>query len=193
MRHLVLATALLWLSACASVPLGSTLKLSRFDFQTTDIGAMRVAVRLPRNLEVPEGKALLEMRIGADGDPAQTVETFQLEVDGSEREAAELDGFSKPDVYLQSYRIAAADLPGLQRLRERLADAGGRAATKSISVRVDGCRRAALSAGPLVVSIYLKVSEVGEYVPLVSDADLGALSGRQVAGEQIPPCRPDAG
>ncbi|CTQ54605.1 hypothetical protein LP7551_03139 [Roseibium album] len=68
-RWLFLVMAILTLTACTHVPLATMVKLSTFDMLKTDPVRLRVAIRYPNSLRIPDGGAnmLLTVKMKADG------------------------------------------------------------------------------------------------------------------------------
>ena len=93
MNHLRRARALAFavmLAGCSSVPLSSLVQLTRINAETTDLAALRVAVRLPSALKPRPGGVNMDVLLKVTGEPDQKTTLFLAET----HDAGDLSGLS---------------------------------------------------------------------------------------------------
>lgn len=158
-------------------------RLAQVDFQTTDPDRLRVAIALPPMLKARAEGTVLRITVGlADGSSA--ARNFALR-------AVNEDDTPTGDGEVFAFALAPRDVAELRAfraalLRRQKSRPGG---SLGIAVQPDACRTAALPAGPVLFSTYLKSAETGGYVTLARDVDLRTLDpGRDIAA-RIPEYR----
>jgi len=162
------------LAGCGSLPLPSLVQLSRVDAQTTDLGMLRVAVRLPEAVKPRPGGVNMDIVTKVSGEPDQKT-TFLLT---ETRDAADLSGLAdaaRPGFSSYAYRLAPSDIEGVARIRDALSRKRqeGRSGSLGIGIATkEFCLVGRLPSGPLLVTTYLSTAETRNYVILTSDLDL---------------------
>jgi hypothetical protein len=162
------------LAGCSSVPLPSLIQLSRINAQTTDLTALRVAVRLPEAIKPRPGGVNMDVVAKVSGAPEQKT-TFRLT---ETRDAADLSGLvaaARPGFSTYVYRLAPGDIERLSLLRAELSkmrrESGGGSLGIGIATK-EFCLVGPLPSGALLSTTYLWTSETRSYVVVTNDLDL---------------------
>jgi hypothetical protein len=172
----VLATCLL--GACSHVPVTSLLAMSRINFETTDLFALRAALRIPAAFQARDNRMVVEVM--QDGRPTVREEfalerltgASELSLLGSEKRAGtELVAYKIPDVMIQKFEALRA--------KAQEAKAEKRKGSLTIKLEPDFCYVTEPPRGSLVFSTYLRTSETRTYVPVLLDLD--AFSQKEFA------------
>lgn len=173
LRSLALLTTLA-LAACGHMPISTMIALRSFDFATFDPGELRAAVSLPEALAPKPGGVRLQVTATL-GDAPPRVETFVLQPMTSPDELAPLAAYAHSGQNLFAYRVALDDLAKVRALqdqgRKAKAESPGRNSLR-IAITADACRTAALAAGPILSTIYLRPDPATGYVTFLRDVDL---------------------
>jgi len=162
------------LAGCGSVPLPSLVQLSRVNAQTTDLAALRVAVRLPDAIKPRPGGVNMDVVVKVSGEPDQKA-TFLLT---ETRDAADLSGLAaaaRPGFSTHAYRLAPSEIERLALIRAALSRKRqeGRGGSLGIGIATrEFCLVGPLPSGPLLSTTYLSTSETRSYVVLTDDLDL---------------------
>src|SRR5262245_30809439 len=91
------------LAGCGSVPLPSLVQLSRINAQTTDLTALRVAVRLPEAIKPRPGGVNMDVVAKVSGEPEQKTTLRLTET----RDVVDLSGLAttaRPDFSTHTYQ-----------------------------------------------------------------------------------------
>ncbi|BAQ15948.1 hypothetical protein [Methyloceanibacter caenitepidi] len=194
MRFQVLTTLLLCVflgvvllaAGCTTVPVASMAKLSRIDFETTDLSVLRAAILLPSYLRPAPDGVWLWIAVSGDDGPKLERKLELVEVDDAE--AATINVESDGARQLYAYGLSATATRALDDLRQEALRAKQRGTKGSlmVSVAADACSTGSVPAGPVPVNTYLKTSETKSFVPLVRNVDLrtGMPDGRL----ELKPC-----
>ena len=178
MNHLRRARALacaVMLAGCSSVPLSSLVQLTRINAETTDLAALRVAVRLPSALKPRPGGVNMDVLLKVTGEPDQKTTFFLAET----HDAGDLSGLSsaaRPGFSIYAYRLAPSDIERLILMRAALLKQRQDGKRGSLGVGIaakEFCLVGALPSGSLLSTTYLLTSETRSYVVLTDDLDLG--------------------
>src|SRR5262249_12088891 len=122
MNHLRRARALglaVMLAGCSSVPLSSLVQLIRVNAETSDLAALRVAVRLPSALKPRPGGVNMDVLLKVTGESDQKTTLFLAET----HDASDLSGLSgaaRPGFSIYAYRLAPSDIQRLILMRAAL-------------------------------------------------------------------------
>lgn len=173
LRVLVLL-ATLALPGCGAIPLGSLVQLSRINFDTTDLAALRSALRLPDGLRPRPGGVKLEVLVKVSGEPDRTT-TFLLTEKRDAADISRLPEARRPGFSTYVYALSAEDVGRLEVIRSTLFKyrQDGKSASLGLGVATkEFCIEKAFSAGPLLSTTYLLTSETGRYVIVTKDLDL---------------------
>lgn len=167
------AAVALILTGCMGTPVTSIPSLARIDFETTQVAELAVAVRVPENVRsAPEGAVLTMIISDPDNPEATQTGRFLLE----ETQAASSDGYlvsqQRNGDRVLSYRLKRDDIARFRALRALRFTASGDRRQGSLTAMPRLCRTANWQADELHVSVYLKTSEIGRFVPVVKDRDL---------------------
>ena len=173
------------LAGCSSVPLPSLVQLSRIDGQTTDLAALRVAVRLPTGLKPRAGGVNMDVSMKLGGAPDQKATLSLVET----REAADLSGLpsARPGFSIYAFRLAPSDVERLVLMRAAQQRQGGKGGSLGIATK-EFCLVGALPSGPLLVTVYLLTSETRSYVVITNDLDLGKEPAVAEELSKLKPC-----
>jgi hypothetical protein len=168
--------AILTLTACTHVPLATMVKLSTFDMLKTDPVRLRVAIRYPDSIRIPDGGAnmLLTIKMKADGT-ILLEEEVEFEEVVSKLEKAELSSELKQGTRISIYRIPEENMPFFKSFQKLLLSKSEMERDKlegSMSISVSGCKVSEHLSGKIRVSTFLKTAELGSYAPLLRDVDL---------------------
>src|SRR5262249_24949513 len=104
---------------CSSVPLSSLVLLIRINAETTDLAALRVAVRLHSALKPRPGGVNMDVLLKVPGEPDQKTTFFLTET----HDASDLSGLSaaaRPGFSMYAYRLAPNDIERLLLMRAAL-------------------------------------------------------------------------
>jgi hypothetical protein len=177
MKHFQHVRVLGWaalLAGCGSVPLPSLIQLSRVNAQTTDLGMLRVAVRLPEAIKPRAGGVNMVVVAKVSGEPDQRTTLLLTET----RDAADLSGLAvaaRPGFSTYAYRLAPGDIERLALIRAALSRKREEGAGGSLGIGIatkEFCLVGPLPSGPLLSTTYLSTSETRNYVVLTNDLDL---------------------
>ena len=183
-RRSVLALSLLTLlSACATIPIGSLVQLSRVDVMTTDLAQLRAAVWLPAELQPLPDAARLSVIVTRQGFPDDTLDLGLV----ASTDPADADAFPPSKGHYLVYGLAPADQARLDTVRAILADRQPGSMTLGVGVRAF-CRTGTIPAGPLLASSYVRTAETAAYVPLLMRFDLRSDPRLAAAFDAVAPC-----
>jgi len=165
------------LSACGHVPLTSIAKLSRFNIETTDPSALRVAALLPETIRVTEGGAKLDLTLvnTASGETLLS-ESLALEEKATDAEKAELSSELTDTNHLLIFALSEDDLAYFRSFQELIrtrSAADKKTHEGTLALHVTGCAIKDPGPGPIRITTFLKTSELGGFVTLMRNADLG--------------------
>src|SRR5262249_37990925 len=163
------------LAGCSSVPLSSLVQLTRINAETTDLAALRVAVRLPSALKPRPGGVNMDVMLQVTGEPDQKT-TFFLAATHDAADLSGLSGAARPGFSIYASRLAASDIERLILMRGALLKQRQDGKRGSLGVGIaakEFCLVGALASGPLLSTTYLLTSETRSYVVLTDDLDLG--------------------
>ncbi|MHA7775124.1 hypothetical protein [Roseibium sp. M-1] len=189
-----LATALL-LATCGHVPIASMVKLADFDLLKTDPAKLRVAVRYPVSIRIPEGgaKMMLTLKDKASGRLLLEERLVFVKVT-SRAEKAELSAELQEGRRIEIYRLPEDRIPAFRAFQTRLSamSKGEREKIEgSMEVSVDGCLAFSEKPSKILISTYLRADELGGFIPLLRDVDLKEQmkSAKGDGEEALPRCR----
>jgi len=163
------------LAGCSSVPLSSLVQLTRINAETTDLAALRVAVRLPSALKPRPGGLNMDVMLKVTGEPDQKT-TFFLAETHDAGDLSGLSGAARPGFSIYAYRLAPSDIERLTQMRAALLKQRQDGKRGSLGVGIaakEFCLVGALQSGSLLSTTYLLTSETRSYVVLTDDLDLG--------------------
>ncbi|MEM1365094.1 MAG: hypothetical protein AAGH82_05000 [Pseudomonadota bacterium] len=167
------AVAVVALTGCMGTPVTSIPSLARIDFETTDVSQLAVAVRVPDGVQSAADGALLTMIISNPDDPNKSqTGRFLMEETGAAKTDPALVSQQRPGARVVSYRLKREDIARFQALRALRFTADGERKQGSLSAMPRLCRTSDWQLRELLVSVYLKTSETGRFVPVVKDRDL---------------------
>jgi hypothetical protein len=180
------------LAACGHVPVLSMLKLSRINFQTTDLASLRMAVKLPASIRPQHDKLRLRLTVQlANG--AETTQEFVLSEISDPAEIAMLREEAGAAAHVFAYRLDAVEANKLIAFREDLLkkkQEGSRGGGLKINVVPEACRSGEIASGEVLFTTYLRTPETGGYLTLAEDVDIRTLvPGRDLVSE-MPTCGP---
>jgi hypothetical protein len=185
----LLGSLALMLGGCLSTPLSSIPRLMRLDFSTMRMEEVRAGLRLPEMLRVRPGDATMTVKTrGPDGS---TEDVFVLVEDGEASERAALAAEARPGSALSLWRIAGSDLPRITAIQERVRASQNQPGRLrgSIEIKVSGgCRTAAIPAGPVLMSSFLRPARGESYITLVDGLDLRQLIPAPDWQTKMPAC-----
>jgi hypothetical protein len=154
--------------------LSSLVQLTRINAETTDLAALRVAVRLPSALKPRPGGVNMDVSLKVT-EPDQKTTLFLAET----HDAGDLSGLSgaaRPGFSIYAYRLAPSDIERLILMRAALLKQRQDGKRGSLGVGIaakEFCLVGALPSGSLLSTTYLLTSETRSYVVLTDDLDLG--------------------
>ena len=173
LRPLALAAMFLF-GGCGSVPLTSLVELSRVDVETTDLAALRVAVRLPEAIKPRVDGVTMDAVATVSGEPDQKT-TFLLIETGDRAGSAGLPEAARPGFAAYAYRLSTADLARFDALRRAVMQRRREGKRVSLDLGIatkEFCLVRPLPPGPLLTTTYLLTSETRTYVVVTDDLDL---------------------
>lgn len=184
-RRLVLTAALVAsLSACASVPIGSLVQLSRMDVMTTDLNELRAAVWLPAELHPLPDATRLSVMVKRAGRADETLDLALV----ASSDPADTAGFPPSNGHYLVYKLSREDMAKFDAIRRDIVAAKAPGSlTLAVGVR-EFCRTGDIPAGPLYASSYVRTSEIGAFVPLLERFDLRSDPRLAAAFENVAPC-----
>jgi hypothetical protein len=193
MDHLLRAHALglaVVLAGCTSVPLPSLVRLIRINAETTDLAALRVAVRLPDALKPRPGGVNMDVLVKVSGAPDQKTTLFLIET----HDVADLSGLSgavRSGFSIYAYRLAPSDIERLVLMRAALLKQrqGGKGGSLGVGIATkEFCLVGPLPSGPLLSTTYLLTSETRSYVVVSNDLDLSKEPAVAAELPRLKPC-----
>lgn len=163
----ILAAAL---AACGHVPVRSLLAMSRIDFATTDLPALRAALRIPDAYHARANRMVVE--VVQEGRPAIR-EEFALERLTSPAELSLLGSERRAGTEIIAYKLPDAAIATFTALRAKAAEAKAEKRKGSLTLKLepDFCYVSEPPKDSLVFSTYLRTSETRTYVPVLIDLD----------------------
>ncbi|MBI4923973.1 MAG: hypothetical protein HY834_19745 [Devosia nanyangense] len=187
---LILALLTLPLGACASVPLGSLIPLTRIDLMTTNLDALRAALRLPTSLRPRPAGVQMDVILVLEGQPAETVALALVET-GEPADLATLPAPGPGGSLTYVYRLAPADIGRFDAIRKALAAHQAAHHSGSLSIGIatrEFCSTGPVPAGPVPASTYLLTSENAGFVTLLEGFDLRGDPKLAGAFTTLSPC-----
>ncbi|MHA7775123.1 hypothetical protein [Roseibium sp. M-1] len=182
----------LFLAAAAS-PQAMSAGLDDFNPATTDPDLFRIAVLHSDRLAVPVGAArmLVVMRDRKTGKVVQEKE-IKLQQTGVKENLAGVQT-ERADEEVSVYRIPTRQVEELRALQAKflaLPKARQETIGGTLSIDVTGCKRDAADTGRMLISTYIKTSELPEFIVLEKDYDLRNVPAGAVPHSQDPvrPC-----
>lgn len=183
------AVLLLLIAGCGSltvmshVPLSTMSKLATLDVMQVNPAVLRVAARLPENLEPQPGGVRVMLRPAGASDDEKLI----LEQVSNPDELALLAGFARPGSRIWVFRLTAADILRVTRIK---AEATARSSSNggSIAAAVDACHRGSIGDGPLPATTYLRTDAAG-YFTVIDDLDLRSVVADEELAREIPDCQ----
>lgn len=166
----ILVIAALALAGCTHVPVTSLLAMSRINFETTDLKALRAALRIPQAYQARENRMVVE--ITQEGRPTVR-EEFALERLLSESDLALLGPEKKVGTQLLAYRLPDEAVRTFESMRAKAVEARAEKRKGSLTIKLepDFCYLNKPPQDSLVFSTYLRTSETRSYVPVLLDFD----------------------
>lgn len=194
--NLLVAAVLAWcVAACSHVPLTTMVKLSRFDLLKTAPDGLRIAVKYPDSIRIPDGGAQMRLIVTEKSSgEVQLKEEFAFTRVDTAAEKAELAGELQTGWRVEVYRLPAGRIAAFKAFQSHLTDMrkGDREKVDgSMEISVDACLLSETRPDRIVVSTFLKASELGGFVPLLKDANLQQLmAAEDMDGDAAPlgPC-----
>lgn len=160
--------AVLFLSACASVPITSIYKLRNFNPVTTNIESLRIAVRIPDGIHIMEGG--VQFMMGSEHHKrASLQETFVLEQFNG---PTNLEGLHLEETHTHAFQIAHVDIKRLKRLQRDIQIEKTHGADGILAVTADVCYGTPEMPSRIPISTYVNVSETNGYVALMKNMDV---------------------
>ncbi len=185
------------LAACSHVPIATMVKLRNFDLLKTDPGGLRIAVRYPDDIRIPEGGARMHLAVKAKSDGSMLLEErVEFEEIASRADKAELSAELKAGTRISIFRIPERNTPffkGFQKYMRDKSEAERDALEGTMSISVSACLTSGTVPDKVLVSTFLKSSELGSFVPLLRDVDLAEVISDGTGPEQpdLQPCKPE--
>lgn len=171
MKALLTASALL-LSACGSVVATTAVQLANLSPLTADPADFAVRVTLPDGLDVAPGTAVLSLKAQETPEAAPITEDYTLQRDA--------------DVF----RVAQADLASLRALQAKAnawEAADSEAASGSLGIKLQPCRRGDQLSVDARVSVAIQIEQGGIFLPLIRNAPLSSVA-EQSELDALGPC-----
>jgi hypothetical protein len=171
----------LLLSGCASVVPSTMAQLARLDPLTADPAAMELLVILPAGLAVKPGSARLEF--GATRGKESRMESFAL------LDRAVTNAPTPPDrATARGFGLAPEDAAKMRALQAEIALWKQDGAAKgTLGIGLGGCAVDGGPAADAVGSVFIRVTEAGPFLPLITEGRLSDLLGQEVLAA-IKPC-----
>ncbi len=185
MKHAILLLAALVLVGCSSVPMPSLLALSRLDIRTVDAGELSFAIQLPEIVDVAEGSASATLRLVRFNGEARE-EVFFLKRTDAGAALPQRDGFRS-----SIYRISPQDLARFADTQATLQSwevDDGDMASGSLGIDARPCRTAPGEITRIPLSSFIRVSDAGDFLPLMRDLDLLQQEGAEDLLGVLPDC-----
>ena len=182
----MLCVPLLVLTACSHVPLATMVKLADFDLLKTNPATLRVAVRYPVSIRIPEGGARMMLTV-KDKKTGKLVmeEKLAFVRVSSKAERAELSTELQEGRRFEIYRLPNDSIPAFKAFQSYLLTMDKSERDKiegNMEVGVDGCLAFEHRPDRILVSTYLKADELGGYIPLLRDVDLAEQMADSASG-----------
>jgi hypothetical protein len=172
------------ISACSTIPVSSMLALSRIDFTTTRIDALRVAIELPSAIKPRVGGVHMDVvaKLGEKEDKF----TFKLAEDQAQIGMKGLLPIPEAGKQMHAYRLRDEDAATLMRLRaERQSNkVEGEQGSLAIGVAAkEFCRNSSLADVELTVTTFIATSETNGFVTVSKNYDL--RGDQKIAAEVV--------
>jgi hypothetical protein len=178
------------LAACTSIPVSSLMALSRVDFATTRIDALRVAVELPSAIAPEEDGVHLEVtaKLGEKEDKFR----FKLQKDVAQIGMKGLLPFPEEGKQIYAYRLRDEDVVTLAKLRRDRLENKQKGEKGSLSIGVSAkefCRNKDIRNADLTLTTYIATSETKGFVPVVRNYDVRGDKDISAALDHLPLCK----
>ncbi len=190
----MLCLPLFLLTACSHVPVATMVKLANFDLLKTNPAGLRVAVRYPASIRIPEGGARMMLTV-KDKKTGKLVmeEKLAFVRVSSKAERAELSAELQEGRRIAIYRLPDDKIPAFKAFQTYLLTMDKAERDKiegNMEVAVDGCLAFEHRPARILVSTYLKADELGGYIPLLRDVDLEEqmADGKNGVDGSLPRC-----
>lgn len=190
-RMSVLLSSIL-LSGCANlhvmshVPLSTLSRLSSLSIAEIAPADLRVAARLPANLEPRQGGVKVRLALPATSRAKGMSEEFVLEPALAPSELSPLSAHSRSGSRLWVYRLARADVDRLNKMLYAGNSPAERAGI-SIAASADACHRKPLGSAALPTTMFLRTNASGYFV-LTEDLDFRSVVSDRDLATKVPPC-----
>lgn len=184
-------SAVMALSGCASVPVGSILPLMRIDLATTRITGLRVALQLPEGLRPRPGGVTLDLVMKRQGQADRDEHLLLVETEG----AADLAGLvarQQPGFRLTAYRLSAEGVSRFEAIQAELAAARQQSIAAGLGFGIaarEFCLTGAGTPQQMLASTYFMTAESGGWLTVTDRFDLN--SDLQIAQglKTLEPCQ----
>ena len=192
---MILIFSSLALAACSHVPLMTIAKLRNFDMMKTDPGALRIAVKYPDTIHIPEGGATMLLQVARTSDEEVLLrEEIEFERVDSNSEKAELSAELQEGWRVDIFRIPEENVPffhSFQNTLLKMSEKDHNAFEGNLEIGVSGCSVSPEKPADIRITTFLKAPELGSYITLVRNVNLEAqLKELGMEGaETIEPCK----
>lgn len=198
-QRAILSSCLKSLFIAVLVSLGKTglahgVDLDAFNPAKTDPEQFLIAVQHSQRLKVPTNGARMKvvMREKSSGRVLKQKEIFLTRTSLPKESASQFQ--RDHDETVSIFRIPGAQIDELRSLQAKflsMPESRRKAISGSLMIDVAGCKVDPEDNGQMLISTYLKTSELPEFVVLASDYDLRNVPTKQGAEQHDPikPCR----
>ena len=167
--------------------------LDKFNPATTDPEVLRIAVGHTERLKIPaDGAKMVVLVTDKKTGRVVTEKKIILQQTETAEEIAEIRPGKDQDV-ISVYRIPTRHIDELRTLQAKylaLAKSEREAIAGTLSVDVFGCKLDPDDDGEILISTFMKTSELKDYVVIAKDYDLRTIPSREGKGGEDPvrPC-----
>lgn len=177
------------LHVMSHVPLSTMVRMASFDIADIDPAILRVAARLPKQLEPKLDGVKMKLSFSAKATGGNNNLELNLEHATEPAELAPLAAYERPDARLWVFRLTAADAERIAAIKAVVvaAKANGDSGSLSIGIGVGACHRGGLGDVALPTSTFLRTDGSGYFV-LAADLDLRSIPETAKPMEAVLPC-----
>ncbi|MDO3383970.1 hypothetical protein [Gilvimarinus algae] len=164
------------LFACSSMPVGSMLKMRSVDPLTMDGRQLKIAVILPKRIDISQAHVVMLLGFDAVDDQLDIAENLEFSAVSEQRLPADFVYSLQPEENLVVMELTDEQARRLTQMQKRIADkkAEGVEGKGALGFSVSGFCLKDTPEGDssLIANIYLQLDTTQEYMHLIRDLDL---------------------
>ncbi|MDE2445374.1 MAG: hypothetical protein KGO94_04290 [Alphaproteobacteria bacterium] len=180
--------AIFCVAGCTTVPLSSMVKLSSVDMGSTAPEAIRVAYITPHVLRVKQGDLFMNLRLKSNDGAYDIQKKLDLLLDETPP-PPNVFASKGPEEDVHILKLRPEDVVLFRNLQKGVneAKAAGRKGSLEINFGSKACAEKPI-IGPVMISAFIKTSELSDYILLVNKANVTELAKQAGEDPVVKPC-----